>query len=215
MDRRLRAALRSGDSCVLLRERLRAGEVTEAHVELAARLGDEDARLLFPNVPPTCWYAHGLIRRVIREAVTLTGDRALSVSVSADWAEHVLPIWEVGGNSQELPRLAIVAARKWANCPCARHAAEARASVDGAARAYVGSGVASTAECVAIDVADAAARVEHAADLAARVARGCAIAATVTGKNPWAEREWQQRRLAGYVLGTLSAPRYVLQSAGA
>jgi hypothetical protein len=214
MDRRLRAALRSGDSCVLLRERLRTGEVTEAHVELAARLGDEDARLLFPNVTPACWYAHGLIRRVIREAVTLTGDRTLPVSVSADWAEHVLPIWEVGNTSEELPRLAIVAARKWANCPCARHAAEARAAVDGAARVYLGSGGPNAAVRVAIDVAEAAARVEHAADLAARVARVCAIAATVTGRNPWGEREWQQRRLAGYVLGTLSAPSYVLQPAG-
>lgn len=48
-DDRLRAAQRGGDETSLLRERMRSGQLPEKNVILAAKLGYEPARLIFPN----------------------------------------------------------------------------------------------------------------------------------------------------------------------
>ena len=57
MDRYLREAERSGDGVALLKAKLRVGELTKAHVELAASLGHTAALELFPDVDAVDWDA--------------------------------------------------------------------------------------------------------------------------------------------------------------
>ena len=48
-DSKLRDLERSGDGVGLLRERMRAGQLTREHVELAASLGHAHARVVCPE----------------------------------------------------------------------------------------------------------------------------------------------------------------------
>lgn len=129
MDRELRGAERSGDPVALLRARLRAGELTEAHVALAARLGHTAARGIVSDETLVDWADAYQRRQAIEASRELLGD-TLPVRVAADWAERALPAWEnsgLGGNHphNKRPREAIAAAKAWAACPCEKHRLEA------------------------------------------------------------------------------------------
>jgi hypothetical protein len=64
-EQRLRDAERSGDGVALLRAKLHAGELTEAHIELAARLGHATARELCPDVELVDWENEGQRQLVV------------------------------------------------------------------------------------------------------------------------------------------------------
>jgi hypothetical protein len=134
MDRDLREAERSGDPVALLRERLRAGELTQAHVELAASLGHAAARELCPEVELVVdWYYES--HDAITAAASLLGE-TLPARIAADWAERGLPLWKPKSPRDNAPRDAIAAARAWANCPCEAHKV---AASEAAAAARAGS----------------------------------------------------------------------------
>jgi hypothetical protein len=120
MDKDLRQADRSGDAAGVLRARLRAGELTQQHVELAARLGHPAALELFPDAPPVDWEnsdAPDVAIATARDLLTKT----LPARVAADWAERALRVWEGRHPNDPRPRKAIAAARAWAGCPCREH----------------------------------------------------------------------------------------------
>jgi len=101
----------------LLQERARVGEVTLAQIELAAALGREDAAVLFPDVARVQWSDLAKKRAVITSAQDLLGDVTLPARVAADWAEHVLNVFEEAHPEDDLPRRSIEAARAWAQDP--------------------------------------------------------------------------------------------------
>jgi hypothetical protein len=202
MDLALRKAERLGDPVRLLRERLRAGELTQEHVEFAASLGHAAALELCPGVArlalsgPKEW-GEG----VIAAATELT-DETLPARVAADWAERSLPKWE-SEHDDARPQRAIVAARTWADCPCETHRAAAESAHEAAFDAAVdyldddaaeANQQASTASWAAATAAEA---VDHAADTAAATGNSAISAAG----DRRAECEWQRLRLAAYVLG--------------
>jgi hypothetical protein len=114
-ESRLRDAQRSGDGVALLRAKLHAGELTEAHVVLASSLGHTAARELDP-VPLVDWAGRQPRRDAIGAARDLL-DETLPARVAADWAERVLPVWEAEHPDDGKPRKAIEAARASAACP--------------------------------------------------------------------------------------------------
>jgi hypothetical protein len=110
VDKTLREAERSGDAAGVLRNRTRVGDLTEAHVELAASLGHAAARELCPNfelldfAPRTDAKVEGVgpgndfdwgnddhdsWRIVIMSATRLLG-ATLPLRVGADFAERTL-----------------------------------------------------------------------------------------------------------------------------
>jgi hypothetical protein len=93
MDKDVREAERSGDVAGLLRARLRAGELTQAHVELAASLGHASALELCPKVELVNWSSNE-VGETLETATTLLGDETLPARVASDWAERVLPLFE-------------------------------------------------------------------------------------------------------------------------
>jgi hypothetical protein len=173
---------------MLLRARLRAGELTQQHVELAASLEHAAARELSPDAEPfAAWgqaprfdpsnrstavdpeamkSAVAAIRRAISAAVRLQGD-TLPARLAADWGEHVLSVVQ-GQQSKDVGPSAdaIAAARAWANCPCEEH----RRAAGETARA-VAEGIASD-ETLAV----------------ARVARWAASAASQQASEMWCDR---------------------------
>jgi hypothetical protein len=130
MDRRLREAERSGDAAVL-RARLRAGELTQEHVELAASLGHAAALELFPDVSRVNWLRGNDAGNVIWRVAALLDDETLSVRVSADFAERVLSVFERTHREDTRPREAIAASRAWAARPHI-HSSVARRAGDAA-----------------------------------------------------------------------------------
>jgi hypothetical protein len=139
MDRTRRGAERSGDGAALLRARLHAGELTEAHVVLAARLGHRAAVELSADLDPVDWESADRRRDAVGEATALRGE-GLAARVAADWAERLLPHWDTfeAARGDTRPAAAIASARAWAECPCADHRAGAEA---GAAAAQVAARV--------------------------------------------------------------------------
>ena len=153
MDKALREAERSGDAVRLLRERLRAGELTQKRLELAASLGHAAARELCPEVESVNWLSvhwaefrgrqPAKTRRMAGELVStahdLLRDRTLPVRVASDWAEHVFHHFEAARPEDDRPRKAIDRARAWVagSTADARHgiAVEAAAAASAAADA--------------------------------------------------------------------------------
>jgi hypothetical protein len=208
MDRDLREAERSGDPVAVLRERLRAGELTRKHVELAASLGHPVAGALYPEAAALVWTAQALEAKAkaVLEASQLLGE-TLPARVAADWAESVLPVFEsMRPGINKVPREAIAAARAWAECPCEEHRLAAAAA---------GSEAASAAEAIddeedaddrkgayAADAAQGACLAANAGtETAALFAAKAARSATRALERSDAERKWQSLRLAAYVLG--------------
>jgi hypothetical protein len=161
-----------------LKARVRAGELTAAHVALAASLGHAAARELDP-VPLEDWADGDACRDAIRAARDLLGE-TLPARVAADWAERVLSIWEAKHPDADRPRKAIDAARAWATCPCDEHrkaaanAANAAADAAYAARAADAADYAADASYAAADAAAADAASDAA--YAARAAYAAAYA---------------------------------------
>lgn len=193
----------------LLRSKLETGELTEAHVELAASLGHAAALMLFPNVDQYDWAGEHHREAAVEAACDLLGD-TLPARVAADWAERALPVWEAHFPGDMTARDAIAAARAWAICPCERHRQTVGAAATAADDAWGGGGVGSTAAAYALsaagDAADAA--VYAAASNSPRALKaavegaGAAVAAVGTPAHA-TEREWQRRRLLAYVLGAV------------
>ena len=105
-QRELQRQVSAGDveaETKLLLERVRAGELTQAHVELAATLGHAAALELFPDAEAVEWTAPppgavlrpplGGLTDVVAKAVELLGDETLPACVTADWAERVLSVF--------------------------------------------------------------------------------------------------------------------------
>jgi hypothetical protein len=226
MDRALRHAERSGDAAALLRERMRAGELTLEHIELAARLGHPVARTLCPSVALVDWPADGVDpggmtafglsvrlrpsprQRVIQHAAELCGV-ALGVRVAADWAERVLPIVEAAHPGDPRPRHAIAAARACAQDPSPETVTAAKVAQD---KAFDAAGHHRGDPNRTLRVsADAAAYAAGAAshwldpdDAAFEVSDCAAWAASNAGAasaDPDREYEWQRLHLAAGVLG--------------
>ena len=142
-----------------LRQRIRAGELDERRVQLAAWLGYEPALQAAEPVGPEApaWAADwSPARRVLRWGGVLT--HVEIVTLSCDFAER-LPQEDAG-------RAAIAAARAWAACPCEEHrqAAKAAAEAAWAAAASGAAWAAAVAEAVAVAVAVAEAAALGAAD---------------------------------------------------
>jgi hypothetical protein len=213
VDRRLREAERVGDPVALLRARLRAGELTHKHVELAASLGHVAAREVCPVVALVKWGGQTTDQlKLLGVASTLLGDKKLPTRLAADWAEGVLPLFERQHPRDTRPFEAIAAARAWVACPCKLHyrgASGASGRADAA-----GVKAATKAARGAAEAASSAARgaftgpkgaVLHHSILAAHMAvvaaagEGGRTRAARAGRA--AEREWQRLRLAAYVLG--------------
>jgi hypothetical protein len=134
MDLALRHAERSGDPVTLLRERLRAGNLTQGHVQLAASLGHAAARVFEPDMPRVRWFAPGKLTdedvpraAAIRRATELCGSM-LPVHVAADWVERALPVWELASDDPS-PTEQLAAARSWATCPCEKHSRALKATL--------------------------------------------------------------------------------------
>ena len=201
-----------------LRERMRAGELTQEHVELATSLGHDVARALCPDAVSMDWGTHHQRLEAIAAATRLK-DKTLSVSVAADWAERALPSWEAEHPPNGAPRRAIAAARAWVACPCEAHGLLADDAIDTAGPVYDAAGLRTTlkgAACAAYAAADAAAaKTTDAAVFAAASASTAALprrpqprlvvsaAESARSLTLDAEREWQRLRLAVYVLGEL------------
>jgi hypothetical protein len=231
MDRHLRKAERSGDASKLLRGRLRAGELTQEHVELAASLGHRVALELCPDAPPVDWTDEKPVAAAVEEAATLLGDETLPARLAADWAESLLPMFEEQCPDDTGPREAIAAARALLACPCDEHRQTASAA---AADARHASDYAY--DCAADDARDrtedraarmenayydavwAAGAAEHAAEHAADPTAAGPIflpEPSFDGPSFWDfepewhrdrlptynEPEWQRLRLAAYLLG--------------
>jgi hypothetical protein len=149
---------RARDPVALLRERLRAGELTLEHIEFAARLGHAAARELCPGVELVGWrmsfdrsfdenqtwiwpelgaeVAAYMAARVppssaVREATALLGDETLAACVAADWAESVLRLFKGPYTKDTSAREAIDAARRWAASPCEKYRRRAAAAANG------------------------------------------------------------------------------------
>lgn len=216
MDRSLREAERSGDAAAVLRHRLRVGELTQEHVELAASLGHAAALEVCPDVELVDWAIDeeetldALRTEPIRRAGSLLADRTLAVRVAADWAERVLPVFERGRPQDSRSRIAIQAARAWVADPLdeeryttaidagnaafeANNREPYEPDADSAARAAGSAGACAHHPDAPDDIANALFNASQASSAAAD-------AALASGQ-PDAEREWQRLRLAAYVLG--------------
>ena len=213
MDRDLRRAQRSGDRTALLAARLRAGEVTQAHVALAASLGHSAALALMPEVERVDWDDSGARKTAISDATSLVGE-TLPARVAADFAERLLSKWEEQNPRDTRPRDAIAAARAWAECPCDAHRAEAHVAATAAKaasetphdpRILIVSF--SMADFLRISVASAAGSAAFAAGRATPVADAEHAASSIhhIAEGQEAEQEWQRLRLAGYALGEIEA----------
>jgi len=220
-------------TAALWRAEERAGLRDPARTRLAARLGDPAARLLYPEEAEVDWGVWQHRRDAIAAAAVLLGP-TLPAAVAADWAGRVLPAWEAAHPGDERPRLAIEAARAWVACPCDEHRAAACAARDAAAAARDAAAAAAAASdaaaaAAAASHAAAAAAASHAAYYAASAAYDAAAAAyaasaaycaasyaayaantatadAASDAASSAEREWQRRRLAAYLIDADTGP---------
>jgi len=222
-DRTTRTAERlaaAGDPAARARylvARLRTGTVSREQVALAARLGAPVAREVLPGEPLVDWADYTARKAAIAETQAIVG-RPSVVRCAADWAERVLPAWERDRAGDGRPRVAIAAARAWADCPCEGHEAAAKAAADAAsdasASAYAAdaayyasaSAYAAAASASAYAYAACAAYAAYAACAAAAAAYASATTAyaayaAYVAADSDSEREWQRLRLAAYVLG--------------
>jgi hypothetical protein len=90
--RHLRAVAATGNveaGAELLKERARAGEITMAHIELAAQLGRADALLLKPQAHETKWRDPTARVFYTAQAIRFVGGNVAPL-VAADWAERSL-----------------------------------------------------------------------------------------------------------------------------
>jgi hypothetical protein len=186
MDRELREAERSGDSVAQLRARLRAGTLTQAHMDLAASLGHAAARELCPGIEEAVWQ-HGKLEPVLIHAAELLGQTGL-VRVVVAWAEHAL--WHANDSETHDSRArdAIAAAICWVDCPCEDHRLAADAAGLKAWQAanhgehfapHAATTAYHTAQTVlAANTTDAACAADTVASEAVRVAHGVAYSAS-------------------------------------
>lgn len=131
--RALRHAAEAGDlesQARLLVERLRAGELTEAALRLAAALGDAGAGLALgvEAAAPTDDL------RDLLEVLDAIGKAKFLVRAAAAAAERVAPQW-AAVSADPTPRWALEAAWAWYRCPCPQHRAAAREAGDRAEEA--------------------------------------------------------------------------------
>ena len=96
----------------VIRNRMRSGELNMRYVALAAYLGDPTALKagIEPWRPPSGNSSWSKVRRVLRHGGL---DKRLLVTMAADMAEHVLPIFDKEHPEDKRPRRAIEAARRW------------------------------------------------------------------------------------------------------
>jgi hypothetical protein len=172
---------------------------------LAARLGHSEARAAHPDGAPVDWADWQARLAAIREASELCG-RPLPAAVAADYAERVLPLWEAVHPGDPRPREAFAAAREWAECPCEGHrlaaAAAANAAPAGAADYAAYAAYAAAAATLRVAVAYASDAAAYAAAYAAYAAAGDTAADNAAATA--AEGQWQQRRLAAYLMGEVA-----------
>jgi hypothetical protein len=204
----------SGDpeaAAAALRERVRCGELTNDHVELAAYLGHKGARALCPEKEEVEWISIKDQRQAVMEAARRVG-KTLPARVAADWAGRWLPKWEAVYPDDPRPRAAISAARAWADCPCEDHRAQCARAMDAAQAAANQAGIdemnAAGAEEEAISLAgDAAIVATNAARAGCATTRGTQATAARDAlffpEDDQEEGEWQRLRLAAYVLGEI------------
>jgi hypothetical protein len=102
-------------------------------------------------------------------------DRQTSVKLACLWAEHVLSIYESKYPDDKRPRLAIEAAKAWADNPTDEKLALVKLAADEAWKARRSAYAATAADDAAADAADAAA--VDAVDAAAAAAAAAAYAA--------------------------------------
>ena len=204
MDKDLREAERSGDAVRLLRERVRAGELTQERVELAASLGHAAALELCPEVDRAIDRGEG--GRVARTQWIdfLSQSQGLLsthkwVRTIVDWVSRPAVSSKFGDESA--PANAIAAARRWIDCPCEACAHRAEDASEEAWTMASRLPAAQAAPLAAGKAAKAAAESgfgeEAMVDNAAEAA-GYALMATGDSE---AELDWQTLRLAAYVLG--------------
>lgn len=126
-DARLRALQRQAAlgepqaRVLLLRARLRAGELDWEGVELAAYLGDAEARSLSGQQPP----AGASLREWVKGLPTLEATSRAAIAA----ARAALGCWVSFSPEDARPTLGIAAAEAWVRCPCREHALEAGTSV--------------------------------------------------------------------------------------
>lgn len=108
-----------------------AVSLSRERLELATRLGHPDAPQPSPEVALVVWSDSGEREQVIGQVASLLGE-TIPARVAADWAEHVLPLWEIEYPDDLRPHQAIAATRAWAACPCEEHG---RAAADAATAA--------------------------------------------------------------------------------
>jgi len=203
----------------VLIDRIRVGELSPHHVELAAYLGDEASLLLFtdPELPASKTQTT-FNRKASRVSQNIQGvlrrgilNKRLLVTVAADFAERVLPIWEAAYPEDDRPRLAIEAARNWIDSPPAMRLREGSAwttasdAAQGAFEAYEEAeiewieGSVSAAGRVADAAGFAAATASGFDTNAARTAVYAASAARKYVRNR-GEEEWQLQHLIEVLL---------------
>jgi len=138
----------------VLWERVRRGALTLEQLDLAASLGDADAKAARPEAAPLEWvydifaagqYVEGTtdsMSAAIVMATEILGREGLA-RVAADWAENSLPDWAdwdppgstelwAGWAPSPRPQEAIAAARAWAACPSSERSRAAEAAADAA-----------------------------------------------------------------------------------
>jgi predicted PhzF superfamily epimerase YddE/YHI9 len=180
----------------VLQLRVRAGELDRHHVELAAYLGDEVSLMLFPDPPgPPEPYVESEVAWALNN-VELEHESLVTLAV--DFAEHVLPIWELDHPDNDRPANAIQTAKDWVNglvtsiartSYAADSAAYASHSADSAAYAAAAAAIAANA---CRDPATAAS--------AAALAAYYAIKLYIEKEDQEAEKEWQKQRLIEMLL---------------
>lgn len=131
--RALRHAAEAGDlesRARLLVERLRAGELNEPALQLAAALGDAGAALALgvEAATPTDDL------RELLEVLDAIGKAKFMVRAAVAAAERVLPNW-VAVSPDPTPRWALEAAWAWYRCPCPQHLVASREAGDRAEEA--------------------------------------------------------------------------------
>ena len=133
--RRLERAASQGDveaRARVLCERLRAGDLAEERVRLAAYLGDPGARLLLAERAPELPVIRARAGLELNQRRWITGLRAYGkewlVLAAVALAHARFAAWTRWDETDERPRRAVAAAEAWVRCPCARHVAEADAA---------------------------------------------------------------------------------------
>lgn len=143
--RRLERAASQGDveaRARVLCERLRAGDLAEERVRLAAYLGDPGARLLLAERAPELPVIRARAGLELNQRRWITGLRAYGkewlVLAAVALAHARFAAWTRWDETDERPRRAVAAAEAWVRCPCDAHLADAAETVAPAERAVQG-----------------------------------------------------------------------------